>query len=155
MGGFSCLFLSSWLAFPWKTTGRPSRPASSSLTKTFFFPVHDLLTHTAAQHQRCSGAVINNTPVLFTFHVAFRLADAGLLKHVLCSGSVCASLVVNSVTPPGGRSKLKVPGEDVIWSDSVHWEGEAHGSLGHSLPRRLKRYEYDDELQRFHPLITL
>lgn len=54
---------------------------------------------------------------------------------------IWALLVVNSVAPSWGRSKLKVPGEDVIGSDSVHRDGGAPGSLGHSLPHRLKRYE--------------
>lgn len=48
-----------------------------------------------------------------------------------------------------GRSRLKVPGEDVILSDWAHRDRQTHKRLTHSLPHWFKCCRYYDELQRF------
>lgn len=83
---------------------------------------------------------------------------------VFQSACVCASVHVYAVVhvcvplyPAGGkqcelswgRSRLQVPGEDVILSDWAHRDRQTHRSLTHSLPHWFKCHEYYDELQRF------
>ena len=90
--------------------------------------------------------------------VCFMLVCAYLCKYMLLHvyKCVCVFVCVPLYHTGGkqcglswGRSRLKVPGEDVILSDWAHRDRQTHKRLTHSLPHWFKCCRYYDELQRF------